>query len=76
MCYIKKYCLDYRLWETLIDLKQYQRKLYSITTNKYKFSKIKGIVTGKDFMEGLNYDLFIKHQINNLLLVKPIFKNT
>lgn len=51
-----------------------QRKLYLITTDKSRFSKIKGTITGKAFMEGLKYDLLIKHEINHLVLVKPTFQ--
>jgi len=57
-----------------LDLEQYQRKLYSIATDKSIFSKIKGTITSKAFMEGLIYDLFIKHEINHLFLVKPTFQ--
>jgi len=47
--------------EKLIPLKYYQYKLHQIATNITKFSKVKGIINGNAFLEGLVYDLLIQH---------------
>ena len=47
--------------------------MYSIATEKSKFAKIKGKITGKAFIEGLTSDLLVHHEIKNLFVVKPTF---
>lgn len=59
--------------DKLVYLEDYQQTLYSIARDKSNFSTINGTITGKAFMEGLNFYLFIKHEINQLFVVKPTF---
>ena len=59
--------------DKLVNLENYQQKLYSIAGDQSKFSSIKGIITRKAFMEGLSFDLLIKHEIKHLFIVKPTF---
>jgi len=51
-----------------------RRRLYTIATNKSKISTRKGNMTGKAFMETLDFDFLIKHEINHLFVVKPTFQ--
>lgn len=60
--------------DKLIDLEEYQMKLCSIANAKSRFGKIKGTIIGKAFIEGLIYDLLIKHEINHVFVVKPTFQ--
>lgn len=39
-----------------------------------KFAGIKGRITGKAFMEALEFDLTIKHEIRHMFLKKPTFE--
>ena len=59
----------------LIPLENQQHKLHEVATNKTKFSKFKGIITGKTFIEGLEYGLFIQHEIQQFFIIRPIFEN-
>jgi len=60
--------------DKLVKREDYQHKLCTIARYRSKFAKIKGTITGKAFMEGLSYDLLIKHEISHLFLSKPTFK--
>ena len=53
-----------------IPLYYYQHRLHEIAVYNAKFSKI----IGKDFIEGLNYDLFIQHEIEYFFLTRPTFE--
>ena len=57
----------------LIPLEYYQHMLHEIAADKTKFTKIWGIITGKAFIEGLDYDLFIQHGIKRLFLTRLTF---
>lgn len=59
--------------DKLISLEEYCQNLYTIVTNKAKFAGIKGHLTGKDFLEALNFDLMIKHEIKHIFVNKPTF---
>jgi len=60
--------------DKLINLEEYCQNLYTITTDKAKFSGIKGHITGKQVLEALNFDLNIKYEIKNLFVNKPTFE--
>jgi len=60
--------------DQLIPLEDYQYKLHQITTHKTKFSKVKGTINGKAFLEGLKYDLFIQHEVSHLFITRPTFE--
>lgn len=47
--------------DRLINLEDYCQKLFIIATDKYKFESIKGHITGKAFLEALEFYLTIKH---------------
>lgn len=60
--------------DKLISLDDYHQKLYTIARDKSKFVDIKGSITRKAFMEALDFDLFIKHEIKHLFIIKPTFQ--
>ena len=60
--------------EKLVNLEEYFNNLYNIAIDKPRFERIKGYVIGKDFLEALEFDLIIKHEIKHLFLNKPTFE--
>jgi len=54
-------------------LEDYCEKLYIIATDTSKFAGFKGHVTGKTFIEALEFDLTIKHEIKHIFINKPTF---
>ena len=60
--------------EKLINLEEYCKKLYTVSIDKAKFAGIKGNMTRKAFMEALDFDLIIKHEIRHLFINMPTFK--
>lgn len=61
--------------DELISLEEYCQNVYPIATDKDKFVDIKGHVIGEAFLEALNFDLMIKHEIKHILVNKPTFEN-
>ena len=59
--------------DKLVILEEYQQILHSIARDKSKFSKIKGTITGKQFIEGLSFYLLIQHEIKHFFVVKSTF---
>lgn len=49
--------------DQLIKLESYSEKLYTITVDKAQFAQIKGQITRKKFLEALELDLIIRHDI-------------
>lgn len=60
--------------DKLIKLEDYCEELYAITVDRTKFAGVKEQITGKDFLEALEFDLTIMHEIKHLFLTKPNFK--
>ena len=60
--------------DKLIKLEDYCKKLYTIIVDKAKFVGIKGHITWKAFLEALEFDLIIKHEIKHLFINKPTFE--
>ena len=58
----------------LIPLENYQDQLCNIVADASKFAKVRRNISGKAFIEGLQHDLFIQHQIRHLFLNKPTFQ--
>ena len=48
--------------DKLVQLDDYQQKIYSIARDKSKILNIMGTITGKAFMQGLKFDLLIKQK--------------
>ena len=60
--------------DKLVELTDYQQKLYTIAKEKSNFSTIKGTIIGKSFMETLKFNLLINHEIKQLFLIKLTFQ--
>ena len=57
----------------LVRLEYYCKNLYTIVIDKSKFANIKGHITGRAFLEALQFDLMIHHQIKKLFIQNPTF---
>jgi len=62
------------LKDKLLKLEYYCKDLYAIAVDITKFERFKGHITGKAFLEALEFDLTILHEIKHLFLTKPNFK--
>lgn len=58
----------------LIRLDDYGKELYAIAVDRTKFAGVKGHITGRTFMEALEFDLTILHEIKHLFLTKLNFE--
>lgn len=59
--------------EKLITKEDYMRKLKDISRDTVKFSNVNGVMTGRVFLEVINNDVFIQHEIKHIFVVKPTF---
>ena len=55
-------------------MNDYQEKQEKISQDTSRFAGIKGRLIGKAFMEALDFDLFISHELINLFINKPTFQ--
>lgn len=60
--------------DKLISFEDYCGDIYTIATDTSKFAGIKGHVTRKAFIEALEFDLTIKHEIKHIFTNKPTFE--
>lgn len=58
----------------LIQQEGYQNKLHDITINNSQFSKLKGNIGGRSFLQGFENGLFISYEIHHLFVTKSIFE--
>jgi hypothetical protein len=56
-----------------MTLPDYKRKLATMAKDSSKFSGIQGNITGKAFIETLQPDINIQHEIQYIFIVKPTF---
>jgi hypothetical protein len=59
--------------DKLINLPDYKQKMSIVAKYNSKFVGIQGSITGKDFLETLQLDLSIQHEIKNIFITKPTF---
>jgi len=59
--------------DKLITLPDYKQKLNTVGKDSSKFAGIQGSITGKAFMETLQLDLIIQHEIKYIFITKPTF---
>jgi hypothetical protein len=59
--------------EKLITLSDYKQNITTVEKDSSKFTGIQGGITGKDFLETLQLDLSIQHEIKHILITKPTF---
>lgn len=60
--------------DRLISLSDYSHKIFTISQDKSKFAREKGCITKKYFLEALDFDLNIKHEIKHIFINKPTFQ--
>jgi len=56
-------------------LPDYKKRLSNVSKDSSKFSGIQGSITGKAFMDALQLDISIQHEIRYIFLTKPTFTN-
>jgi hypothetical protein len=59
--------------DKLITLSDYKQKILTIAKDGSKFAGIQGSITGKAFLETLQLDLSIQHEIKYIFITKPTF---
>jgi hypothetical protein len=57
----------------LITLSDYKQKILTVAKDGSKFAGIQGSIMGKAFLETLQLDLSIQHEIKYLFITKPTF---
>ena len=59
--------------DKLITLSDYKQKILAVVKDGSKFAGIEGSITGKDFLETLQLDLSIQHEIKYIFITNPTF---
>jgi hypothetical protein len=59
--------------DNLITLSDYKKKIITMEKDGSKFACIQGTITGKAFLENLQLDLIIQHEIKYTFITKPTF---
>ena len=57
----------------LIALLDYKKNISAVAKDSSKFAGIQGSITGKYFLETLQLDLSIQHEIKHIFITKPTF---
>jgi hypothetical protein len=59
--------------DKLITLSEYKQKILAVEKYGFKFTGIQWSITGKAFLETLQFDLSIQHEIKYIFITKPTF---
>jgi len=59
--------------DKLITLSDYKQKILTIAKDGSKIASIQGSINGKAFLETLQLDLSIEHEIKYIFITKPTF---
>jgi hypothetical protein len=59
--------------DKLMTLFDYKKRLTEVSKDSSKFAGIQGSITGKAFMDALQLDISIQHEIKYIFLIKPTF---
>jgi hypothetical protein len=59
--------------DKLMTLPDYKKRLDDVAKDSSKFSSIQGSITGKAFLDALQWDISIQHEIRYIFLTKPTF---
>ena len=59
--------------DKLMMLADYKKKLATVAKDSSKFSGIQGSITGKAFLDALQFDINIQHVIRYIFIIKPTF---
>jgi len=61
------------LHDKLMTLSDYKKNISTMAKDSSKFSRIQGSITGKAFLETLQHDLNIQHEIKYIFLINQTF---
>jgi hypothetical protein len=59
--------------DRLMTLPDYKKRLIEVSKDSAKFAGIQSNITGRAFMEALQLDISIQHEIKHIFVVKPTF---
>jgi hypothetical protein len=59
--------------DKLMTLPDYKKRLADVSKDSSKFAGIQGSITGKAFLDALQWDISIQHEIRYIFLTKPTF---
>jgi hypothetical protein len=59
--------------DKLMTLPDYKKRLSEVSKDSSKFAGIQGSITGKAFLDALQLDISIQHEIRYIFLTKPTF---
>jgi len=59
--------------DKLMTLPDYKKRLTDVAKDSSKFSGIQGSITGKAFLNALQWDISIQHEIRYIFVTKPTF---
>jgi hypothetical protein len=59
--------------DKLMTLPDYKKRLSEVSKESSKFARIQGSITGKAFLDALQLDISIQHEIRYIFLTKPTF---
>ena len=56
-----------------MTLPDYRKRLADVAKDSSKFTRIQGNTTGKEFLDALQWDISIQHEIRYIFVTKPTF---
>ncbi len=56
--------------DELVQVEDYNILLHDLKIEKSKFVKVKGVISGQIFRQGIMDDLFISHEVHHLFICK------
>ena len=59
--------------DKLMTLPDYKKRLSEVSKDSSKFAGIQGSITGKEFLDALQFNISIRHEIRYIFLTKPTF---
>jgi hypothetical protein len=59
--------------DKLMTLPDYKKRLIEVSKDSSKFAGIQGSITGRAFMDALQLDISIQHEIKHIFVIKPTF---
>ena len=59
--------------DKLMTLPDYKKRLANVAKDSLKFLGIQGTITGKAFLDALQLDINIQHEIRYIFITKPTF---
>jgi hypothetical protein len=61
--------------DKFMTLPDYKKRLANVAKDSSKFSRIQGSITSKAFLDVLQWDISIQHEIRYIFVTKPTFAN-